>query len=198
MLSGLIRLLAFKTGRFRFFYRRICKPNGEEYAEFFRIHGGLHSMGDHCYISPDARITDPAFVTVGNNVRINDCTIFGHDGAVNMINRAFGLNLDSVGMVDIRDNVYIGHGCIVLQNVTIGPNAIVAAGSVVTQDIPEGSVVGGVPARPISTVREYVEKLKGMNADFPWLHLLEAQRARFDPDIERELISLRVGYFYHR
>jgi acetyltransferase-like isoleucine patch superfamily enzyme len=64
-------------------------------------------------------------------VRIATCMILGHDGTVNMINRALGLHLDSVGKIDIRDNVYIGYHAVVLPGVTIGPNAIVSAGSVV-------------------------------------------------------------------
>ncbi|MEQ1883065.1 MAG: glycosyl transferase family 2, partial [Burkholderiales bacterium] len=48
---------------------------------------------------------------------------------------AFGLRLDSVGKVGIRGNVYIGYGAIILPSVTIGPNAIVSAGSVVRSDV---------------------------------------------------------------
>ena len=43
-----------------------------------------------------------------------------------------GVKLDAVGKIDIRDNVFVGYGAIILRGVTIGPNAIVAAGAVVT------------------------------------------------------------------
>ena len=103
-------------------------------------------MGEQCSINTNVVITDPAYTRFGNNVRLTGCILFGHDGSVNMLNCAYGLKLDRVGKVDIRDNVFVGHGAIVLPGVTIGPNAIVAAGSVVNHDVPPGSIVAGVPA----------------------------------------------------
>jgi len=182
------------TGRGRFFFRKVC--TGLQYAEFLRRYGGFHAIGDHCYISPSAIISDPAYVKIGNNVRINDCAIFGHDGAVNMINRAFGLRLDSVGKTDIRDNVYIGYGAIIMPNVTIGPNAIVAAGAVVTRDVPDGAVVGGSPAKQVSAVSDFVEKLKNQNEHYPWRKLLEKKVGEFDARIEGSLVQQRVEHFY--
>ena len=49
--------------------------------------------------------------------------------------------------VTIEDHVWIGAGCRILPGVTIGQNAVVAAGSVVTKDVPRGSLVGGNPAK---------------------------------------------------
>lgn len=53
------------------------------------------------------------------------------------------------GMVVIKDNVWIGYGAIILPGVTIGKNAVVGAGSVVTKSIEENAVVVGNPARKI-------------------------------------------------
>lgn len=49
--------------------------------------------------------------------------------------------------VVVEDDVWIGHGAIVLSGVTIGAGAIVAAGAVVTKDVPPYSIVGGNPAK---------------------------------------------------
>ena len=49
----------------------------------------------------------------------------------------------------------------ILPNVKIGPNAIVAAGAVVTKDVPEGTIVGGNPARVIGSFDDLMEKRKG-------------------------------------
>lgn len=55
--------------------------------------------------------------------------------------------------VEIADNVFIGMDCIVLKGVSIGENAVIAAGSIVTKDIPANSVAAGVPCRVIRTTK---------------------------------------------
>ena len=54
--------------------------------------------------------------------------------------------------VEIGMNVWIGAGCIVLPGARIGDNAVIAAGSVVTGDVPAGQLWGGVPAKYIKTI----------------------------------------------
>ena len=52
----------------------------------------------------------------------------------------------------IHSNVWIGMNCIILKGVTIGQGAIVAAGSVITKDVPPWTIVGGNPARAIKEI----------------------------------------------
>ncbi|HEX7069305.1 MAG TPA: hypothetical protein VF190_00800, partial [Rhodothermales bacterium] len=125
-----------------------------------------------------------------------NCAIFGHDGVVNMINRAYGLRLDSVGKVEIRDNVYVGYGAIILPGVTIGPNAIVSVGSVVRADVAEGDVVAGVPAKRVGRLDMSVAMLKAKNEQYPWRHLIEQRKGEIDPELEPELERLRMAYFF--
>ncbi len=54
----------------------------------------------------------------------------------------------------------MGINSIILPNVTIGDNCIIGAGSVVTRDIPSGSVAVGTPARVIKSVDQYYESIK--------------------------------------
>lgn len=177
-------------------YIRVCRPDGEEWAAFLKRQGKLHSMGEQCSIQTNVEITDPSYVRIGNNVRMSGCTLFGHDGSVNMLNRAHGLKLDSVGKIDIRDNVFIGHRAIVMPNVVIGPNAIVAAGAVVTKNVPENTVVGGVPAKRICSVDELVERLKVSTAALPWVKLVNQRIGTFDPELQPKIDEIRIRYFF--
>ena len=53
----------------------------------------------------------------------------------------------------IRRNAWIGANATILAGVTIGENAIVAAGAVVSKDVPDNTIVGGVPAKVIRTIK---------------------------------------------
>ena len=58
------------------------------------------------------------------------------------------------------DNCFIESHSVILEGVKIGPNAIVAAGAVVTKDVPEGTIVGGNPVKIIGSFYELMEKRK--------------------------------------
>jgi acetyltransferase-like isoleucine patch superfamily enzyme len=191
-----LRRTAMDTGRYRRLYVRLCGPMGAEYAEFVRRHGGLVSVGEHCSILPSTKFTDPELVRLGNNVHFSECTLIGHDGSIAMLNRAYNVKLDSVGKIDIRDNVFIGYGAIIMPNVTIGPNAIVAAGAVVTRDVAEGDIVGGVPAKAIGRVEELVKKLQTETDALPWAEMIRRREGGFDAAMEPELVRQRIKYFY--
>lgn len=103
-------------------------------------------------------------IKVHNNVRIaSNVSFVTHDVTHTMLNKRYNnefLNNEIVGCIEIMDNVFVGTNVTILNNVRIGPNAIVAAGAVVTKDVPPNSVVGGVPARVICSMDEYVAKRK--------------------------------------
>jgi acetyltransferase-like isoleucine patch superfamily enzyme len=196
LLKSILRGYAFRTGKLKFAYSRFCRPSGTEYAEFLKLHGGYYSIGQNCSINLGANITDPAYVRLGNNVSLSDCTLLGHDGVIAILNQAYGVKLDSVGKVDIKDNVFIGHGAIVMPGVTIGPNSIVAAGAVVTRDVKEGDIVGGVPARPISRMDDLVRRLQEKTDSLPWSNIIKNRSSAFDPKVEAELVAMRAKYFF--
>lgn len=195
-LAKLLRFLAFEYGIGLRAYRAIARPGGDEWAAYWKRRGGLHAIGEHCSIQLNTVITDPAYVRLGNNVRLSGCTLFGHDGSVNMLIQATGKVLDRVGKIDIRDNVYIGHGAVILPGVTIGPNAIVAAGAVVNRDVPPNSIVGGVPARRVAALDEYVERLERDTAALPWADLLAQRTPENYWDLEPEMRRRRIAHFF--
>ena len=191
-----IKQQAFTRGRWKGLYVRLCAPDGDEWAAYLKTRKLLYAMGENCSIQSSVEITDPQYVRMGNNVRLSGCTLFGHDGSINMLNRAYGLKLDSVGKIDIRDNVFIGHRAIVMPGVTIGPNAVVAAAAVVTSDVAENTVVGGIPARRICSLDEMVERLKVRTAAMPWADLIERRDGSFDAGIQPALDRMRIEHFF--
>ena len=191
-----LRSLAIRNRRFEGLYRRICHPGGKDWAAMLKQRGDFYAMGENCGIDSHVFFSLPALVRLGNNVRIANSAIFCHDGSVAMLNRAFGLRLDNVGKVDLRDNVYIGFGAIILPGVTIGPNAIVAAGSVVRSDVAEGDVVSGVPAKRVGRLDMSVAMLKAKNQADPRRHLIEQRAGDYDPALEPELVRMRAEYFF--
>jgi acetyltransferase-like isoleucine patch superfamily enzyme len=70
--------------------------------------------------------------------------------------------LKSRGPVIIEDYVWVGAGVVILDGVRIGHHSVVAAGAVVTRDIPPNVVAGGVPARVLSTLEEMAAKSGAM------------------------------------
>ena len=194
-LAALCRHLALRHGRAVGLWRRLGTPSGVQWAEYLRRHGGLHAMGEHCSIQTNVVITDPAYTRLGRNVSLSGCTLFGHDGVVNMLRTAYGGELDRVGRIDIRDNVFIGHQAIVMPGVTIGPDAVVAAGSVVTRDVPPGTVVGGVPAKVIARTHDLHAQLVEQTSRLPW-HAMLAGRADPRAPASPELQARRLQHFF--
>ena len=62
--------------------------------------------------------------------------------------------------IKVQDNVMIGADSIIMYGVTIGSNVIIAAGSVITKNIPDGEIWGGNPAKRIGLTAELAERRK--------------------------------------
>lgn len=197
MLRRLARYVAMEHGRAVRVWARLCNPDAYEHAEYLRRHGGIYAMGERVGITRGCTITDPALVRLGDNVLLSACTVLGHDGSVAVMNRAEGVRVDAgdVG-VDIRDHVFIGWGAIIMPGVRIGPRAIVAAGAVVTDDVPEGAIVGGNPARVIGQWGEHVAKVVARTAQMPWGYLIAQRESAHDPAMEPQLLTLRQRRFF--
>lgn len=117
---------------------------------------------------------------MGDHVTVTSGVSFiNYDGGVWGFRREFP-DLDIVAPVAVGNNVFIGINNIIMPGVTIGDDCIVAAGSVVTRDVPSGMVVGGVPAKTIKPVADYREgalkralKVKGLSEEEKRTYLLK-------------------------
>ena len=109
-------------------------------------------MGDDVLFQPKTLPNEPELIKLHNNVRIAaDVTFYTHDVINNLLLKTMDKEdyIPHRSCIEIFDNVFIGGHSVIVGDVSIGPNAIIAAGSVVTKDVPPYSIVGGVPAKVI-------------------------------------------------
>jgi len=106
---------------------------------------GHITIGNHCLISPGMLMYSAAGITIGDNCMFGaDCYISDCDwhGIYNR-NSAYGCSQP----IQLKDNVWVGHGAKILKGVTVGENSIIGAGSVVTRSIPANVIAAGNPAK---------------------------------------------------
>lgn len=146
-------------------------------------------------IQINVSIIDPAHIRLGNRVRLTGCTLLGHDDGVGMVKKMTGLALDNSGKIDILDDVFIGHRAVIMPGVSIGPNAIVAAGAVVMQDVQPNTIVGGIPAKTIGTIADYLLRCRQKTESLPWFGHPQIAGDYFGP-ASAELTQMRCMHFF--
>lgn len=130
----------------------INKPVDESFAmfpPFYTDFGKNINIGKNVFINSGCRFQDQGGITIG------DDTLIGHNVVLATLNHGFspGERKDMYpAPIIIRKNVWVGANATVLPGVTIGENAVIAAGAVVTKDVPKNTVVGGVPAKVLNTI----------------------------------------------
>jgi maltose O-acetyltransferase len=109
------------------------------------------SMGENFYANHGVVILDAAAVTFGDNVLlgpgVNIATV---SHPLNAERRQQGLEVAKP--VTLGNNVWVGMGAQILLGVSIGDNAVIAAGAVVNKDVAAGVLVAGVPAKVVRTI----------------------------------------------
>ena len=121
------------------------------FPPFYTDCGKNIHLGKHVFINMGCKFQDQGGIFIG------DGALIGHNVVLATLNHAMSPK-DRATMVPaaihIGRNVWIGANATVLPGVTIGDGAVVAAGAVVTKDVPENTIVGGVPARIIQQLSE--------------------------------------------
>ena len=111
-------------------------------------------------ISPTANINNALFNPASGNIVVEDFVFFGHNVSVitgtHDYSKVDGERMQSIPAegrdITIRRGAWIGSNCTILGPCVIGEHAVVAAGSVVNDDVPAYVLAGGVPARAIRTI----------------------------------------------
>ena len=150
------------------------RGNAYKNAEYIRKQGIFYHMGEGCYYHPRKLPSEPMLVSVGDNVWIaSNVRFVTHDMSGDMLKNhpnykaAFSEIYSPyyMGKIEVGNNVMIGADVSIMYGVKIGNDCIIAAGSIVTKDIPSGSVVAGVPARVIGTLEAFaVKRLKELES----------------------------------
>lgn len=129
--------------------------NGVSYARYLGV-----EVGENCRIYTKTWGTEPFLVKVGNRVTMTSgVRIITHDGATCLIKNEQGHRYQKYREVNIGDDVFIGVNSIIMPGVKVGSRVIIAAGSVVTKDIPNESLVGGNPIKVIGNYDDYRNKV---------------------------------------
>lgn len=149
--SAVLRLLGARVGRRVVFYPGVWIMPAKRLR-----------LGDDVDLARGVMITTPGGVTIG------DRTLVGYGTKILSSNHRVPQDRGSVfhaghehAPVVIESDVWIGANVVVLPGVTVREGAVVAAGSIVTRDVPPFTVVAGVPAKPIRTREGAVEEGAG-------------------------------------
>lgn len=106
-------------------------------------------IGKNVFINFDCTLLDLGGITIEDNVLIAPkVSILSEGHPIAVADRQSLVP----GRVHIKKNAWIGANASILPGVTIGANSIVAAGAVVTKDVPDDTIVGGVPAKIIKSI----------------------------------------------
>jgi acetyltransferase-like isoleucine patch superfamily enzyme len=127
------------------------EPTFSLFPPFYTDYGKNISIGKDVFINAGCHFQDQGGITIG------DGALIGHNVVLATLNHGFHLEDRGTlypASITIGKNVWIGSNTTIVAGVTIGDHAIIAAGSVVTKDVAERTIVAGVPAKYVKEVTE--------------------------------------------
>ena len=150
--------------------KMMLEGDGYKRAEYLKKQNMFALFGEKVYWYPRNLPSDPEMIYLHNNIKIATGVYFcTHDMELmfndepNCVNELRKLTQKErferhKNKIEVYDNVFLGANAMLMGGVKVGPNAIVAANSVVTKDVPENSVVAGNPARVIGTYSNVLKR----------------------------------------
>ncbi|MHA7964376.1 acyltransferase [Paenibacillus sp. CAU 1782] len=186
-MAGLRKLYSFGKSRLRKWlleeiWLKDCISEGMKVGQGCSIQPGVVFDYSHCWL-----------IEIGNYVTIApEAYLLAHDAS----SKPYAGHT-RIGKVVIEDHAFIGARAIIMPGVTVGRNAIVAAGSVVTRSVPPDTVVGGNPAKPIGEISHYGAKMAAMAEAAPTYdesYTLSARLTAEQREEMRRALSGRDGF----
>ncbi len=152
--------ILFSLPRYRFFVflkKSLLVLMGAKIGKGVVIYPGVWiAPGRYLTIEDEVDIAKDVIITTSGGVHIGKRTLIGYrtqilsaNHSIPPIGMPFPISGDSFKKIIIKNDVWIGANCIITAGVTIGKGVVVAAGSVVTKDVPPNAIVGGIPAKII-------------------------------------------------
>lgn len=152
--------MVFSLPRYRlfiFFKASLLKLMGAKVGKNCFIYPGVWiTPGRNLTLGDDVDLAKDVIITTSGGVYIGDRTLIGYrtqilsaNHSIPPIGEPFPISGDSLSPIHINEDVWIGANCVITAGIKIGKGSIVAAGSVVTKNIPPNSIFGGVPAKLI-------------------------------------------------
>ena len=134
----------------------LSELTGQEIDQSVRVFPPFSSdFGRNLHIAKDVFINAGVRIQDTGGVWIDEGALIGHNVVIATLNHELEPSRRQnliPAPIHIGKNVWIGSNATVLQGVTVGENSVIAAGAVVTKDVPANSIVGGVPAKVIRKI----------------------------------------------
>lgn len=130
-------------------------------ADYARKHKIYAQVGENVTLQIRKIPLYSQLIKFHNNIAIaRNVDFVTHDVIHGVLNELYpgGVFKEHIGCIEIMDNVFVGSNTVILDGVRIGPNVIIASGSVVTKDVEPGTIVAGVPAKPIGSFDDFIRK----------------------------------------